>query len=89
MLRSNWSVQNHGAWAAPAGADTAETDLDALLYLQGDDGGEGNWALAGAPMRLSLLHQGEAERRHEKRGADVDQGTWDRGTGQCVGHAPL
>ncbi|MEO6228230.1 MAG: type II toxin-antitoxin system HipA family toxin [Thermomonas sp.] len=35
-------------------ADDGETDLETLLFLQGDDGGEGSWALAGAPMRLSL-----------------------------------
>lgn len=40
--------------AVPASADPVETDLEALLYLQGDAGGEGNWALAGAPLRLSL-----------------------------------
>lgn len=32
----------------------AEGDLEALLYLQGDDAGEGAWALLGAPLRLSL-----------------------------------
>lgn len=31
-----------------------ETDLETVLYLQGDDGGDGSWALAGTPMRLSL-----------------------------------
>ncbi len=31
-----------------------ETDLETVLFLQGDDGGEGSWALAGTPMRLSL-----------------------------------
>ncbi len=31
-----------------------ETDLETLLYLQGDDAGEGAWALLGAPLRLSL-----------------------------------
>ena len=36
----------------PSGA--GETDLETLLYLQGDDAGEGSWALAGAPLRLSL-----------------------------------
>ena len=35
-------------------ADDAETDLEAALFLQGDVGGEGSWALAGTPMRLSL-----------------------------------
>lgn len=39
--------------AQPA-VDDGETDLDTLLFLQGDDGGEGSWALAGTPMRLSL-----------------------------------
>ena len=40
--------------AVPASTAPVETDLDALLYLQGDDGGEGSWALAGTPLRLSL-----------------------------------
>ncbi|MEJ5207458.1 type II toxin-antitoxin system HipA family toxin [Denitratimonas sp. CY0512] len=40
---------------APAeAADADETDLEAVLFLQGDEGGEGSWALAGTPMRLSL-----------------------------------
>src|SRR3546814_4678811 len=39
---------------APDTADDGETDLETLLALQGDDGGEGSWALAGTPMRLSL-----------------------------------
>lgn len=39
---------------APGSADDGETDLEAVLFLQGDDGGEGSWALAGTPMRLSL-----------------------------------
>lgn len=34
--------------------DDNETDLEAVLFLQGDVGGEGSWALAGTPMRLSL-----------------------------------
>ena len=34
--------------------EDGDSDLEALLYLQGDDGGEGSWALAGTPMRLSL-----------------------------------
>ena len=39
--------------AATSGIDE-ETDLESVLYLQGDEGGEGSWALAGTPMRLSL-----------------------------------
>src|SRR5690606_20244792 len=35
-------------------ADEGETDLETVISLQGDDGGEGSWALAGTPMRLSL-----------------------------------
>lgn len=31
-----------------------ETDLETLLYLQGDDAGEGAWASLGTPHRLSL-----------------------------------
>ncbi|MBA2238416.1 MAG: type II toxin-antitoxin system HipA family toxin, partial [Lysobacter sp.] len=31
-----------------------ETDLQTLLYLQGDDAGEGAWASLGTPHRLSL-----------------------------------
>lgn len=46
------SLRVPGAMAAAA--DDGETDLGALLLLQGDDGGEGSWALAGTPMRLSL-----------------------------------
>ena len=34
--------------------DAGETDLETVLFLQGDDAGEGSWALAGAPLRLSL-----------------------------------
>lgn len=34
--------------------DEDETDLEAVLFLQGDEGGEGSWALAGTPVRLSL-----------------------------------
>ena len=48
------AVSLRGAGTVPASTKPVETDLDALLYLQGDDGGEGNWALAGAPLRLSL-----------------------------------
>ena len=40
--------------SSPDVADEGETDLEAVLFLQGDDGGEGSWALAGTPMRLSL-----------------------------------
>jgi serine/threonine-protein kinase HipA len=39
---------------APATAGALETDLDTVLQLQDDYGGEGAWALAGMPMRLSL-----------------------------------
>ncbi|HSX64690.1 MAG TPA: type II toxin-antitoxin system HipA family toxin [Pseudoxanthomonas sp.] len=31
-----------------------EGDLETLLYLQGEDAGEGAWALLGTPLRLSL-----------------------------------
>lgn len=31
-----------------------ESDLETLLYLQGEDVGEGAWALLGTPLRLSL-----------------------------------
>lgn len=40
--------------AMQAAVDEGETDLEAVLFLQGDVGGEGSWALAGTPMRLSL-----------------------------------
>ena len=40
--------------AEQAAVDDGETDLEAVLFLQGDVGGEGSWALAGTPMRLSL-----------------------------------
>ncbi|KAB8185244.1 type II toxin-antitoxin system HipA family toxin [Lysobacter maris] len=40
--------------AAPARLQDGETDLETLLYLQGDDVGEGAWALVGTPLRLSL-----------------------------------
>ena len=40
--------------AEQATADDGDTDLEAVLFLQGDVGGEGSWALAGTPMRLSL-----------------------------------
>lgn len=40
--------------AARATPEDGETDLDTLLYLQGDDAGEGAWALLGTPIRLSL-----------------------------------
>lgn len=46
------SLRVPGATAGTA--DDGETDLEAVLLLQGDDGGEGSWALAGTPMRLSL-----------------------------------
>ncbi|HEY4530682.1 MAG TPA: type II toxin-antitoxin system HipA family toxin [Luteimonas sp.] len=46
------SVRVPGAEPVPALDD--ETDLEAVLLLQGDVGGEGSWALAGTPMRLSL-----------------------------------
>lgn len=38
----------------PADDQEGETDLETVIFLQGDDGGEGSWALAGTPMRLSL-----------------------------------
>jgi len=34
--------------------EPAETDLETLLYLQGDDAGDGAWAALGTPFRLSL-----------------------------------
>ena len=40
--------------AAPDAGEGGETDLETLLYLQGDDVGEAAWALAGTPLRLSL-----------------------------------
>ena len=40
--------------ASAEAADEGETDLEAVLFLQSDAGGEGSWALAGTPMRLSL-----------------------------------
>jgi serine/threonine-protein kinase HipA len=40
--------------AAPAQAQDEETDLETLLYLQGEDVGEGALALLGTPLRLSL-----------------------------------
>lgn len=40
--------------AAPAQVQDEETDLETLLYLQGEDAGEGAWALVGTPLRLSL-----------------------------------
>lgn len=40
--------------AVPARLQDEETDLETLLYLQGDDAGEGAWALVGTPLRLSL-----------------------------------
>jgi len=46
------SVLSSGQRAEPA-ADQ-ENDVDALLYLQGDDAGEGAFALLGTPLRLSL-----------------------------------
>src|SRR3546814_7231368 len=39
---------------APDTADDGETDLETLIDLQADDGGEGSWALAGTPLRLTL-----------------------------------
>ncbi|TMN24162.1 type II toxin-antitoxin system HipA family toxin [Pseudoxanthomonas sp. X-1] len=40
--------------AAPVRLQDEETDLETLLYLQGEDAGEGSWALVGTPLRLSL-----------------------------------
>lgn len=48
------AVSVHVPDAVSAGDDGGETDLEALLYLQGEDVGEGAWALAGTPLRLSL-----------------------------------
>lgn len=39
---------------APVPPEADETELETLLYLQGDDAGEGAWALVGTPLRLSL-----------------------------------
>ena len=36
------------------GVPVKEDDLETLLYLQGEDAGEGAWALLGTPLRLSL-----------------------------------
>ena len=46
------SIQSPG----PRGelSQPAEGDLETLLYLQGDNAGEGAWALLGTPLRLSL-----------------------------------
>jgi len=46
------SVQSPG----PRGelSQPAEGDLETLLHLQGDNAGEGAWALLGTPLRLSL-----------------------------------
>lgn len=38
----------------PLPPEDGELDLDAALWLQGDDAGEAAWAMAGAPQRLSL-----------------------------------
>lgn len=40
--------------APPARLQDEETDLETLLYLQGEDAGEGAWAMLGTPLRLSL-----------------------------------
>jgi serine/threonine-protein kinase HipA len=46
------SIQSPGPRAEVA--EEEESDLETLLYLQGDDAGEGAWALLGTPLRLSL-----------------------------------
>lgn len=46
------SIQSPGPRAALAQEE--EGDLETLLYLQGEDTGEGAWALLGTPLRLSL-----------------------------------
>lgn len=46
------SIQAPGA--RPGLPQEEETDLETLLYLQGEDAGEGAWALLGTPLRLSL-----------------------------------
>src|SRR3546814_8338448 len=38
----------------PAQLQDEETDLETLLHRQGEDEGEGAWALVGTPLRLSL-----------------------------------
>src|SRR3546814_7946699 len=38
----------------PAQLQDEETDLETLLHRQGEDAGEGAWALVGTPLRLSL-----------------------------------
>jgi serine/threonine-protein kinase HipA len=43
-----------GARGSGGGQADLEEDLDAVLGRQGVDAGEGAWALAGAPLRLSL-----------------------------------
>ena len=48
------AVSLHVPGAERTAADAGETDLETVLFLQGDDGGEGSWALAGTPLRLSL-----------------------------------
>lgn len=50
------SMRVPGPVEGPDRGDDAEgeTDLETVLFLQGGDVGEGSWALAGAPMRLSL-----------------------------------
>lgn len=48
------SVHPQGAPLFQPKPEAEETDLETLLYLQGDGGGEGRWALVGTPLRLSL-----------------------------------
>src|SRR3546814_8002048 len=38
----------------PAQLQDEEIDLETLLHRQGEDAGEGAWALVGTPLRLSL-----------------------------------
>lgn len=48
------SIQEPGPQNELPQKQEEETDLDILLYLQGEDAGEGSWALLGTPLRLSL-----------------------------------
>ena len=48
------AVSIHSEESSPEPVRNQETDLETLLRLQGDDSGEGAWALLGTPLRLSL-----------------------------------
>jgi serine/threonine-protein kinase HipA len=48
------SLRDPCATDTATGSASDDTDLEAVLYLQGGYGGSGSWALAGTPMRLSL-----------------------------------